>query len=491
MMFAFLGTVLAAAALLPPAPQPPRLAVPVDAGSGSYAVVIDGVEWLSSAATTVRAHGQTFTTTNGTLVLLTTEQLRGSNFTGTALTWKLRGTRQNLTWHTSVRVYPGSGGSGDGIAHAVFTQTFVSALNGTAVAVERKQHPSSSSCPLASAFPSFLIEESPAGRRGVLSFQGDMMTGEGPGVQTGPWPGGVIGQGNHGSGPLVLFNSDASTSLVLSSYHNFMAHSQAVLPGGDGGDGGDGASALLLFGLMSSVSSVPAGYTLETVLAVSSGINRAMDDWGSLLLRRYGKERYGYRNDFVLSNLGYSTDNGAYYYYETEMQPGATCGLCSTEPKDLPLNTTCCKTYKETLLDVREAADEAAVPYRYLLLDSWWYTKDNASGFVQQWDMRVADPALGVPGGIPDIAHPNSGRRGCPVLAVPQRHIWKEARGVGTFGKRRRGHRHFRKDAQHRCIPRGHKKEAPLSNVGRVGRGFAGRGNSCTADRSGQPTTSM
>ena len=33
---------------------------------------------------------------------------------------------------------------------------------------------------------------------------------------------------------------------------------------------------------------------------------------------RYGKERYAYRRDLAIQKLGFSTDNGAYYYYHTE-----------------------------------------------------------------------------------------------------------------------------------------------------------------------------
>ena len=44
---------------------------------------------------------------------------------------------------------------------------------------------------------------------------------------------------------------------------------------------------------MGGVTSVPAGYTISTVVVLSSGVNRAMDEWGDLLLKTYGKARYG------------------------------------------------------------------------------------------------------------------------------------------------------------------------------------------------------
>lgn len=56
-------------------------------------------------------------------------------------------------------------------------------------------------------------------------------------------------------------------------------------------------------------------------------------------------------------------DNGAYYYYQTE--PG--------------------KNYEDTLIDVKLYADKVGIPYRYVLLDSWWYFKGTNSG-VSRWD---------------------------------------------------------------------------------------------------------
>jgi hypothetical protein len=68
---------------------------------------------------------------------------------------------------------------------------------------------------------------------------------------------------------------------VISSYSNFMAHSLAR--------NGNNIS----FGIMGNVTAVPADYHMETVIVVSSGVNQAMEDWGDILLRRYGKDRHG------------------------------------------------------------------------------------------------------------------------------------------------------------------------------------------------------
>ena len=66
--------------------------------------------------------------------------------------------------------------------------------------------------------------------------------------------------------------------------------------------------------------------------------------------------------DITLQYLGYTTDNGAYYYYNTE--------------DDL--------NYEETLIKVKKYADKVNLPYRYVLLDSWWYYKGKNNG-VSDW----------------------------------------------------------------------------------------------------------
>ena len=57
---------------------------------------------------------------------------------------------------------------------------------------------------------------------------------------------------------------------------------------------------------------------------------------------------------------------GAYYYYNP--MPG--------------------ENMLGTLLKVHEYANEAGIPYRHVLLDSWWYYKDPRDGSVVLWEAR-------------------------------------------------------------------------------------------------------
>ena len=124
----------------------------------------------------------------------------------------------------------------------------------------------------------------------------------------------LIGSGIEGSGPVVLFgpptasgDAQSEPTVVLSAASNFMAASQTF-------DNGT-----LAYGVMGAVTSIPANYSLETLLSVSEagGVNRGMEEWGDVLLQKYAKQRYAYRRDLAMQKLGYSTDNGAYYYYLT------------------------------------------------------------------------------------------------------------------------------------------------------------------------------
>jgi hypothetical protein len=78
-------------------------------------------------------------------------------------------------------------------------------------------------------------------------------------------------------------------------------------------------------------------------------------------------------NDLSINNLGYYTDNGAYYYYHTEHEVN----------------------YEQTMLDVLH---NVPLPIHYLQIDSWWYFKGIRDG-VSEW---VARPDI-FPDGLPAL----------------------------------------------------------------------------------------
>ena len=73
---------------------------------------------------------------------------------------------------------------------------------------------------------------------------------------------------------------------------------------------------------------------------------------GDQLLRHYSKkQRYDYRHDMAMQNLGYATDNCAFYYYNIESS----------------------RDYEQTIKGAAVYAQQQSIciPYHYILLDSW------------------------------------------------------------------------------------------------------------------------
>ena len=66
--------------------------------------------------------------------------------------------------------------------------------------------------------------------------------------------------------------------------------------------------------------------------------------------------------DLTINYLGYYTDNGGYYYYNTEH------GM----------------NYETTMINI---AHQISLPFHYIQLDSWWYSKGIGDD-VSQWAAR-------------------------------------------------------------------------------------------------------
>jgi hypothetical protein len=130
----------------------------------------------------------------------------------------------------------------------------------------------------------------------------------------------------------------------------------------------------LQYGVMGSVITIPADYSNSLILFYSSeGINNAIHQWGQTMQRAYNRDNKYRLNDITIKYLGYYTDGGAYYYYNTE--PGVN--------------------YEETILNIYKKID---LPYHYIQLDSWWYYKGIGNG-VAQWTSR---PDI-FPDGLPSL----------------------------------------------------------------------------------------
>jgi hypothetical protein len=115
---------------------------------------------------------------------------------------------------------------------------------------------------------------------------------------------------------------------------------------------GDGKTQVAS-GFNKALAHLPAGFTQQTLVALSEGINHTYDIWGRALTDLQGKKRPGNDADTLLKYYGYWTDHGADYYYNFDLGKG----------------------YAGTLKALVDSYRQEQIPIHYLQLDSWWYHK--------------------------------------------------------------------------------------------------------------------
>jgi hypothetical protein len=179
------------------------------------------------------------------------------------------------------------------------------------------------------------------------------------------------------------------------------------------------------YGLAPSFTFVPAHYTLETVLTVSSrrtlstaaaanperatvppgGVNAALFEYGDYVLARHSKARALGNHTVEMEYLGYSTT--AFYFYnlcDCLEKPAANARnnfsapdphnrqTCSKGQSPIPsrylqraATPGVCASYADTLIAVNAALEEQGIPIKHFLLDSWWYG-EGWNGGASLWE---------------------------------------------------------------------------------------------------------
>ena len=119
----------------------------------------------------------------------------------------------------------------------------------------------------------------------------------------------VLLGGIDGSSVTCVFDDDSNEAAVLSAFENSMAMSSKSVKG------------KLQYGIMGNVTSIPVNFSTTMIVSFSaSGVNGAIHKWGKAMRVLHGKHSLAVSRDMdiTLQYLGYTTDNGAYYYYLTE-----------------------------------------------------------------------------------------------------------------------------------------------------------------------------
>jgi hypothetical protein len=164
---------------------------------------------------------------------------------------------------------------------------------------------------------------------------------------------------------LWLFFETNHDTFIISAATNYMVASTLLKSDGS-----------ISCGINASIAQLPSGFTHRVILTAQNGINQSYSTWGGALLSLAGKNPPANDAAVELNTLGYWTDNGATYYYNTN----APLGI------------------EATLLALRDEFNNKGVPLGNVQLDSWFYPK----GACQCWYngnnngiyLYVADPVL-------------------------------------------------------------------------------------------------
>eukprot|EP00759_Apiculatamorpha_spiralis_P015750 PhF_6_TR22322/c0_g1_i1/m.31596 len=309
---------------------------------GAYSVRVGNATWFSSGTPlTVFHDGGWSKVSDGTLVLKSNNSVTGSDKIGkfTLFTYVYASTRNaSMVVHTRIRVY------------ASIVSFEVSYPNG--VNSIKNSPGTNGKDSINSVFPSFHVPDAGSVPRAYLSLSGPFVWS---GRMSGVW--GVnmslIPTGLSGTTAVGIFAKDLSASCVISPSQSPMGINMVW----------DSVAQNVNYGSLASYSTLPIGFTMSTVIScVPSGANDAYLAWGSYMRTLYGTNRA--QGDKTLSQLGYSTDNGAYYYYNVESN----------------------NNYEQTMLDVQKyLVSNLSIPIKYTLLDSWWYYKGLDNG-VKTWE---------------------------------------------------------------------------------------------------------
>jgi len=137
----------------------------------------------------------------------------------------------------------------------------------------------------------------------------------------------------------------------------------------------------LACGLAGTVFSTPENLSEKFILYFGNGVTKTLNGWGKTLLQRTGKRETSAQEAMSLTDptnslLGYWTDNGAYYYYQTVPETN----------------------YAETMEILSDYHNSLGLPVGYYQLDSWWYyqtqkingncTLWSCGGGVTDWSPR-------------------------------------------------------------------------------------------------------
>ena len=296
--------------------EPPLLSFGVDEHSGEYAVSVDGVAWYTSAPPMACIAG-------ARMPLI---------FQSMAATQ--HGSDKFGTWTGKVAVFAAE-------KSATIEVTFKQYASRPNLAVATARFPSGvdtrgcgANTNLSTTFPAFRTAAARAQALHTLSWRGQVLskTAAAKGL-------GALGASGLDCGPVASTDSATGRTLVWSSLD-----SHKILPQRT-------ANGVWAMGLSGSIPRIPAGFSYSTMFTVAehAGATAGVYAWGALIQRFHDTTRLP---SVTLSDIGYYTDDGAYYYvWEAFGIP----------PREAPAESL--------LVSVKEDLHRRGVPIAYMQLD--------------------------------------------------------------------------------------------------------------------------
>lgn len=315
---------------------------------GHFTISLDGANWLAGADYAVAG----LSTANGTLVLTgapttSTGSDELGSYASTTLHWARKQDGSAEIMRTTFRHYT----SDDAI---VFEQFFPHGYTPSSRAsASFEMDEASPSEGAITTFPSFARNPGFADLLPCFAYHGVF-----PALE--PCTFGNYTESHQGGVPLVIYDRK-NTSLpmmVMSPLHQAKAQHMATSP------------SMVGTGIKGTVDHIPAGWSHTFLLSAGVGIRDGMMAWGDRLLAlKGGKRRADLYRDTTHSTIGFWTDNGGYYHY----------------------NTGSSLSYEQVLPQVKAYHDQIGVPFGHWQFDSWFYPKDGSvspgggGGGVTNW----------------------------------------------------------------------------------------------------------
>lgn len=375
--------------------QQREMRLDVSGDGREFTVAVGGVPWLQNAATFLQANGASheLNLTNFSGVESGSDSRMGA-FSEYRWSWTTGGGRP-VVMETSARVF-------DRHPAILWTQVFPDGVAefgyGGAIDLSMRKEPNWGTP--GSGWPAVRLSDGRAIEFVTFLGDGSAEFGAGLGSSSAPVE----------RGAAVGYFNESGYTVVISPASSFLS---SVI--------GSTQSKLLRCGVQGAATSLPPGHATSFIMHAGQGVPETFISWGTQLLAMYDKPRASPSSSVSLQYLGYST-TGAYFYAHRKNE-----------------------TYAQTLLAVKADAEARQIPYKWMLIDSWWYYEnavpgprnegvcfDGFGGTTWQWDSALIPPARNCTGNFPGGWRAFAKQLGLPFMMHISEWAGRKASGKKT-----------------------------------------------------------